>query len=1220
MSNIDDEITLHPLDKLKKRVNPVPFKEVMLNINNTNGVVDETDGEVVNEAEKEEEQIVVPKINKQIIVDRTKDSNIDRLAIINRIRNNLGVMVVDKSDKPDKEVKEPEKQIMPARKLVIRKPKDVEDKKEDDDEEIEKETEALIAEQPVVEVEEKKKPGRKRKLKLVQPELDTTGVDLTKEIIRSQAVSERLPKEREKIIVKAPSYYMNNRKIFIQKLTELFKPYQKELMEKSANISCDDRGSNSEFELLTHQKVVRDYLNLYTPYRGLLLYHGLGSGKTCTSIAIAEGMKSNKRVFVMTPASLKMNFFSEMKKCGDELYKKNQYWEYVSIEGKPEYIPVLSKALTISTNYIREHGGAWLVNINKESNYEELDASEQESLDEQLNEMIRSKYTDINYNGLNANKMKALTGNYSHNPFDNSVILIDEAHNFVSRIVNKVKDKKTKSISYRLYDYIMSANNAKVVLLTGTPIINYPNEIGILYNLLRGYITTWTIPIEQKKGKLNTEIVVNMLDEENMKTFDLVEYSDNKIIITRNPFGFVNTKKRGVAKGTKRGMKGGANKTKKQSSKQSNRKSKKIPFAERLEFDEVELKDNERISSSEGNLALDDRTIMEGGAEHAFEKYNGVKLDDAGNITNTDFLNNVIRILKKNGLGVKEQQIKIVNNKALPDDSNAFLSTFVDVDSGKATNMNIFQRRILGLTSYFRSAQEELLPSYEKTEEGDIYHIEKTEMTDHQFAIYEKIRKVESDKESKTKKAAQMKKPGDDDLFTVSSTYRIFSRAACNFTFPESIERPIPNTKEGKEVNEEVLDMAEESKEVNGLDEEIDDANAEAMDDELSIEPKEEENYMKRIETAMEALNVNKEDSNEKEFLSRTSLEKYSPKFANILDNITNTSNMGLHLVYSHFRTMEGIGILRLILMANGFAEFKINRTEGSWELVENEEDKGKPKFVLYTGTESAEEKEIIRNVFNSMWEYIPSSIANKLREINENNHMGEVVKLMMITASGAEGINLRNTRYVHIVEPYWHMVRVEQVVGRARRICSHQDLPPELRTVKVFLYIATLSPTQKKDEKHIELLIRDTSKVDKKTPITTDENLYETSSIKQRINNQILNAVKESAIDCNIYANTAKKSGEQLVCYGFGKVESNQFSSYPVFDKDKQDKGGLDIKKITWKGVKMTENGVDYVLNPKTNDVYDYNSYQRAKEIGTELLLIGKLVKEKGKTRLEKL
>ena len=949
---------------------------------------------------------------------------------------------------------------------------------------------------------------------------------------------------------------MNNRKIFIQKLTELFKPYQTELRNNQESISCGSNDKNKVFDLLTHQKIVRDYLNIYTPYRGLLLYHGLGSGKTCTSIAIAEGMKTHKRVFVMTPASLKMNFFSEMKKCGDEMYKKNQFWEFVSIDGKPDYVPILSKALSLSTQFIRNNNGAWLVNINKESNYELLETHEKEMLDQQLNEMIRSKYTDINYNGMNENKMKLITGDYTRNPFDNSVIVIDEAHNFVSRIVNKIKNHK--SISYRLYDFIMSAKNAKVVLLTGTPIINYPNEIGILYNLLRGYITSWTIPLKwDRNEKLNANTIQQMLEKEGMKTYDYIEYSDNKLHITRNPFGFVNTKKRGVLKGTRKQQKPAVNKTEK----------------------------------------------MKGGDNELFDKYNGVKLDDNGNITDNDFLSSVLQILKKNKMSIMEQQIKETKHKSLPDDTDSFLKSFVDVDTGNAINLNLFQRRILGLTSYFRSAQEELLPSYVKTKEGDIYHIEKTEMTDHQFSLYEKIRKVESDKESKTKKMARMKKPGDDDMFTISSTYRIFSRAACNFTFPPGIERPIPNLKEDQETSEDILDVVSknstENKEIT-LENEGEDNN---------LDENEEEKYTKRIENALDALNA-ENDNNEKLYLSKKELPTYSPKFAKILENISNPDNDGLHLVYSHFRTMEGIGILRLILLANGFAEFKIKRTDNIWELVEEEKDKGKPKFVLYTGTETAEEKEIIRNVYNSMWEYVPTSITNKLNDIAQDNVYGNIIKIFMITSSGAEGINLKNTRFVHIVEPYWHMVRVEQVVGRARRICSHEDLPEELRNVKIYLYVSTLSEKQKKDEKHIELIIRDTSKIDKKTPITTDETLYELASMKQRINNQILTAIKESAVDCNLYGNTNKKSEEQLVCYGFGKVESNDFSSYPSFEKDKQDKGGLDAKKINWKGKKITENGVHYVLNPKTNDVYDYDSYQRAVELGTELLKIGVLKK----------
>ena len=61
-------------------------------------------------------------------------------------------------------------------------------------------------------------------------------------------------------------------------------------------------------------------------------------------------------------------------------------------------------------------------------------------------------------------------------------------------------------------------------------------------------------------------------------------------------------------------------------------------------------------------------------------------------------------------------------------------------------------------------------------------------------------------------------------------------------------------------------------------------------------------------------------------------------------------------------------------------------------------------------------------------------------------------------------------------------MVRVEQVVGRARRICSHEDLPTDMRNVKVF-YMCQRLVRVGSGSKHIELIIRDTSRIDKKTP-----------------------------------------------------------------------------------------------------------------------------------------
>ena len=50
-----------------------------------------------------------------------------------------------------------------------------------------------------------------------------------------------------------------------------------------------------------------------SPYRGILLYHGLGVGKTCASIAIAEGFQSPTQIVIMTPASLQMNYREELK-------------------------------------------------------------------------------------------------------------------------------------------------------------------------------------------------------------------------------------------------------------------------------------------------------------------------------------------------------------------------------------------------------------------------------------------------------------------------------------------------------------------------------------------------------------------------------------------------------------------------------------------------------------------------------------------------------------------------------------------------------------------------------------------------------------------------------------------------------------------------------------------------------------------------------------------
>jgi hypothetical protein len=951
-----------------------------------------------------------------------------------------------------------------------------------------------------------------------------------------------------------------------------------------------------------------------------------------TSIALAEGMKSTKKIIIMTPASLRRNYIEEIKKFGDPIYKTSQYWEWISTMDKPELVEALSSALNLSKEYIERKKGAWLVNVKQtQSNIDELMPPELKSLNEQIDEMIQTKYKFINYNGLRRSKLKEMTNNFETNIFDDAVVVIDEAHNLISRIVNKLekekdipfnnkgkKERVAQSLSLILYELLMSANNARIVLLSGTPIINYPNEVAILFNMLRGYIKTWEFPLDIKgTQKVSKEMLQDIFKKE--KILDYMDYtaSNKKLIVTRNPFGFENRENKD---GSYRGV----------------TNSKK-----------------ETIDKTTGKTVMLDR----------------------GTMSDDDFKKNIIYILGKNGIDVVGGGIVVHMYKALPDKFEDFVNRFIEIETGAMKNVDLFKRRILGLTSYFRSASEQLLPKYEKAVD---YHVIKIPMSDYQFNIYEEARQQERKLEkSSGKNKGVMDKNGI--YKESSSTYRIFSRLFCNFVVPRPPGRPFPERKSGQ-TKEPELDTLPKLEEISDKPQEESDK-AQKKDDRLSElysailtrgekqaeknkestkNPKpgmdedtdleqdlgnwegvvegddlidnmvdnaiEKRNYEKRIELTLQYL---KEHSDE--ILSPRGLQTYSPKYLHMLENIQDEEHIGLHLVYSQFRTLEGIGIFKLVLEQNGFAQFKIRKNaSGIWELDIPEDDRGKPTFALYTGTESAEEKEVIRNIYNSNWgdfEVSSPRMYEELKSIANNNNTGEIIKVFMITASGSEGINLRNTRYVHIMEPYWHPARLDQVIGRARRICSHKDLPESLQTVEVFVYLMTFTKAQIDSDASIELKNKDLSKKQYKIevdgskdrdkgkekmayiPLTSDEALFEISTIKEDVGNQLLTAVKESSIDCAIYSKRGSK--ENLHCIQFGQTNPNMFSYNPSISLDQTDTvATINKKTIEWKGKEVTISGKKYIyrkMNERLGHLYDYESYLQALEKpGFEPVMIG--------------
>ena len=907
-------------------------------------------------------------------------------------------------------------------------------------------------------------------------------------------------------------FYFNNKPEFIKQIRELLSS----IKQTDEDASCDKESKT--FSPLAHQIIVQRYLSIATPYRGLLFYHGLGSGKTCSSISIIEGMVQDKNVFVMTPASLQANYRTQMRFCGNQLFRNNNHWVFKKLTAEKDFKPLLEE-MNVDMSYFNDklktfalkNRGLWLTVPEEENNYDELDGREKESLDEQIELMVKEKYNFINFNGIRSEKWDRMTNQGRKNPFNNSIVVIDEAHNFVSRIVNKLQSKKP-TVSIKMYDAIMGAENCRVVLLTGTPFINYPSELGTLFNLIHGYNFVLSFKLAYKPG-------AKALNEKNFKELfkdemiDSLEYSAPYLKFTKTPFGF-------------------------------------IKLGGQMMYD------------AKGDIYLDD-----------FKKMMTAKI---GTID-----------------GIKIVETKFDKFKLLPDIAEEFDKYFLNGDNIK--NKEFFQKKILGMVSYVGD-NKQLMPDIVKSTERDSkgklvesdIHVEYVQMSKHQIDEYSKIRDQEREQERGRKKRA-------DDVES-NSTYRVFSRAACNFAFPfepSQDRRPMPGS---KGVTEDVLDAITDEEKMNDVD---------GKYDELDLDKgsADDKRYVKAINDVLQRFDERAPDYFESDIPKLTknvfdtphNLTKYSPKFYKILKNLMDPDNKGCHLLYTNFRKLEGIGLLRIILLYYGYCELKVSRDGDTFNLkiLSKYDLKNLSEmrcFALYTGTESAEEKEIIRNIYNNNYGALPNSIQQQLLErfpdkgeIMPNIH-GDVIQLLMITASGAEGIDLKNTRFVHITEPYWHHVRINQVIGRARRICSHTQLEKELQDVTVFMYISYFGDIDLEGYPNIKNLDNRES---------TDMKLYEIMKRKEKVSSIFLNTLKETAIDCKHNCFTTKSKGEFLTELDYSEEKLTTFKKGPT-------------KKTEFS--KKTIDGKPYVLleikNPDgTRDgdirVYDWKNYTTLKEGG---------------------
>ena len=685
-----------------------------------------------------------------------------------------------------------------------------------------------------------------------------------------------------------------NGRLFPTWLLANFKKYKLPELLANSNIDPCDKSTNVSMkkELNNHQIFLSKYMDYRSPYKDILLYHGLGTGKTATTVNIYNVLYNNTpgwNVFLLIKASLYEDpWMSNIR----EWLSKNDY----DLRFKN------------------------IIFINYDSPYAD------------------KAFLDAVKNADSSNK---------------SMYIIEEAHNFIRNVYTNINSRSGKKAQI-IYDYIVQDKKenegVRVICLSGTPAINTPYELALLFNLLRP--------------------------------------------------------------GT---------------------------------FPKSESQFNQIYKSSDTNQSISE------------------------------------------------------------------------------TTKNMFQRRIIGLVSYYKPIEPGVYASQQT-------HYIDVEMAPYQMDIYGFYEEIETKMEQQRRK-----RQGGQ------TTYNVYTRQTANFAFPainqkiNGEERPRPNKFRLSEREAEKLNEGKKAK--------------------LKLE-KGSDKYLQVQEyyAAMDAYlgglhtyfnNIDTEDQQTKHTLVND-VKIYHEKYLNNYDDFFNgetkksklftamwncsakmvrmiftlLGSKGPVMVYTNYVLMEGLQVFKIYLSQFGFSKYT-DRKSGLDSF----------RYVEFHGSIDKKERIINKDTFNM-----------------PENKFGDIVKIILISQAGAEGIQLLSVRQVHIMEPYWNEVRVYQAIGRAIRQCSHKLLPLAERHVDIYRYKSIRSSGKQTIDQHIDDLARN----------------------REKLISSYLDAVKEAAIDCVLFKNR-NMTNVEYKCFQFDEPSLFDKQIGPAYKDDinddmKIDNGMNSTKSVTVK------------------------------------------------------
>jgi len=796
---------------------------------------------------------------------------------------------------------------------------------------------------------------------------------------------------------------------------------------------------DADFELAPHQNFVRNYLSFQTPYNSLLLFHGLGSGKTLTAIGIAEEMRDylkkmgiNKKIIIVASPNVQDNF--KLQLFDERRLSESSMNDVIGNKILKEVNPLNSKI-------------------------------SREDLLKQVNKLINSYYSFFGYIQF-ANYIEQFTHKEDskqsvknlQNEFNNSLIIIDEIQNMKNINENKKEEDNIKKniASTAFQNLVKAAQNLRLLFLTATPMFNSCEEIIWILNMMN---------MNDRRSILKISDVFDK--NENLKEEGrelLIQKATGYVSFVRgeNPYTF--------------------------------------PFRIYPHYFAPE-KTFEHYSVP--TLQMNGKRI-----ENPTEKILGLYLTELQPYQNKIYKYIIQKLFDKQMF----VDFTTFNYTILQPLIQSLIITYPSTPNNEIPDVS--------LEEYYSSSNES------SSNESSSNDSSSNESSSNESSSNESSSTLSSNSSEPVEKLVSNESSDIESLpidkESISDKENNSDILQSNISeLEQQIEEPDANDNTAND-NTANDNTAKESSEIESLSTEqmggMEEEEYEETDESIDNN---DVSYKDLIGTTGLKNIMNYEDTATKKGMFRykytepkyqifkpENIGNYSSKIKGICENIYNSTNndvsQGIILIYSQYID-SGLIPMALALEEIGFKRFKNHSLFDpkynipSVDSITFKKIDGRNKtsipasYSMITGDKklSPNNKEELKNI------------------TDERNKDGKFIKVILISQAGSEGIDFKFIRQVHILDPWYNINRIEQIIGRAVRNFSHKSLPLEQRNVQIFLH-GTILPFNHSVE-------------------AADLYIYRIAEYKAKQIGIVTRLLKETSVDCILNHNQTNFDVENM-------------------------------------------------------------------------------------------